>query len=154
MIRGSSVVERHIFIDASPETVFGFLVEPTLMAQWIGIFHCLEPRVGGQFQVEVSAGNIARGVYTEVTPPFRIAFTWGWDSPDPNLSLTPPGETLVEIELAHLDGGTMLSLRHSGLPEVTVAIHRDRWSLYLERLKAAAPDLACRSSRPATGNAG
>lgn len=130
------VIERQIFIAASPETVFGFLVEPKLMSRWIGIFHALEPYSGGRFHVEVSPGNIARGRYTEVTPPRRVAFTWGWDSPDPNLALTPPGDSLVEIELEQKDGGTLLRLRHSGLPDVTMRIHRERWSLYLDRLRA------------------
>ena len=134
------VIERQIFIDASPETVFSFLVDPGLMARWIGVFHTLEPRPGGLFQVEVSRGNIARGVYTEVTPPRRVAFTWGWDSDDPSLALTPPGASLVEIELEPKDGGTLLRLRHSRLPDVTFPIHRERWSLYLDRLQAAARD--------------
>jgi uncharacterized protein YndB with AHSA1/START domain len=138
MIGESGAIERQIFIDASPETVFGFLVDPRLMSQWIGIFHALEPHPGGCFHVEVSPGHIARGTYTEVTPPRRVAFTWGWESSDPNLALTPPGGSLVEIELEPKDGGTLLRLRHSGLPEVTMPIHRERWSLYLDRLQAVA----------------
>ncbi|WMT74377.1 SRPBCC family protein [Bradyrhizobium sp. Ash2021] len=134
----SRAIERQIFIDASPETVFGFLVDPKLMSQWIGIFHALEPHAGGRFQVEVSPGNIARGTYTEVTRPRRVAFTWGWDSVDPNLALTPPGESLVEIELEQRDGGTLLRLRHSGLPDVTIPVHGERWSLYLDRLQEVA----------------
>jgi uncharacterized protein YndB with AHSA1/START domain len=100
------VIERQIFIAASPETVFSFLVAPGLVAHWFGVFHSLDPRPGGLFQVEVSHGNVARGTYTEVTPPCRVAFTWGWDSDDPSLALTPPGTSLVEIELEPKDGGT------------------------------------------------
>jgi len=132
------VIEVEIFIDASPETVFSFLVDPELMARWIGVFHSLEPRPGGLFEVEVSRGNIARGTYTEVTPPRRVAFTWGWVSDDASLAQTPPGASLVEIELGPKDGGTLLRLRHSRLPDAIFAVHRERWSLYLDRLKAAA----------------
>jgi uncharacterized protein YndB with AHSA1/START domain len=132
------VIERQIFINAPPETVFRFLVDPELMAQWIGVLHSLDPRPGGLFQVEVSCGNVARGAYTEVTPARRVAFSWGWDSDDQSLALTPPGTSLVEIELEPKDRGTLLRLRHSGLPDVTIPIHRDRWSLYLDRLQVAA----------------
>jgi uncharacterized protein YndB with AHSA1/START domain len=118
--------------------VFRFLVDPGLMVHWIGVLHSLEPRPGGLFQVEVSRGNIARGTYTEVTPPRRVAFTWGWDSDDPSLAQTPPGASLVEIELEPKDGGTLLRLRHSRLPDATSSIHRERWSLYLGRLRHAA----------------
>jgi uncharacterized protein YndB with AHSA1/START domain len=132
------VIERQIFIAASPETVFGFLVDPKLMSQWIGIRHALEPHVGGRFHVEISAGNIARGTFTEVTSPRRVAFTWGWESSDPSLTVISPGGSLVEIELEPKDGGTLLRLRHSGLPDVTIPVHRERWWLYLGRLQAAA----------------
>jgi len=141
-----TVIERHIFIGASPETVFSFLVDPSLMVHWIGVLHSLDPRPGGIFQVEVSRGNVARGAYTEVTPPSRVVFTWGWDSDDPNLALTPPGASLVEIDLEPKEGGTLLSLRHSRLPEENSPMHRERWSFYLDRLRAAARD---RHGRPA-----
>jgi uncharacterized protein YndB with AHSA1/START domain len=139
MSRG--VIEREIFIAAPPEKVFEFLVEPSLMARWIGLQHNLDPRAGGIVEIEVSQGNVARGAYTEVTPFRRVAFTWGWDSQDPALALVPPGASLVEFELEPKDGGTLLRVRHSGLPEIASTIHGERWSLYLGRLQAAAADL-------------
>jgi uncharacterized protein YndB with AHSA1/START domain len=132
------VIEREILISASPETVFGFLIDPALMAHWIGAFHKLESHAGGIFQVEVSPGNVARGVFTEVTPPHRVAFTWGWESEDPTLAMVPPGTSLVEIELVRVASGTLLRFRHSRLPEATSEMHRKRWSHYLGRLQSAA----------------
>ena len=85
------VLEREIFISASPESVFRFLIDPALMVHWMGSSHRLEPRLGGVFQVEVSPGNIARGVFTEVTPPHHVAFTWGWESRDPELAVLTAG---------------------------------------------------------------
>jgi uncharacterized protein YndB with AHSA1/START domain len=133
-----AAIEREIFIAASPEIVFGFLVDPALMAFWIGTFHKLEPRPGGIFQIEVSPGNYARGIFTEVTPPNRVAFTWGWQSPDPELAIVPPGKSLVEIDLVRMEGGTLLRLRHSRLPEVASKIHCERWAVHLGRLEAVA----------------
>jgi uncharacterized protein YndB with AHSA1/START domain len=147
---GETIVEREIFIAAAPATVFPFLIDPTLMAQWIGLSHSLEPRPGGLFRVEVSRGNVARGVYTEVTLHRRVAFTWGWESLDPGLAGLPPGASLVEIELEPKDGGTLLRLRHSRLPEALVPIHRDRWSVYLRRLADIAPQQARRNLTPPT----
>jgi hypothetical protein len=68
MSKEAAAVERTIFIEAEPETVFGFFVDPSLMAEWFGISHLLEARPGGTFRVEVSQGNVAIGVFTEVTP--------------------------------------------------------------------------------------
>ena len=136
----SGVIEREIFISAPRERVFDFLVDPTLMAHWIGLFHQLEPRPGGIFQVEVSPGNVARGVFTEVTPPDRVAFTWGWVSRDPELAIVPPGTSLVEIELVGKNGGTLLRLRHSRLPDAASDVHRERWAVHIGRLQAAASE--------------
>jgi uncharacterized protein YndB with AHSA1/START domain len=46
---GDLIVEREIFIAASPETVFEFLIDPALMAHWIGEEHELDPHPGGIF---------------------------------------------------------------------------------------------------------
>ena len=129
-------IEREIFIAASPETVFRFFVEPALMARWFGEQHTLDPRPEGIFRVDVSAGNVAHGTYTEVIPPRRIAFTWGWEG----RTDLPPGRSLVEIELVPKEGGTLLRLRHSGLPKAAEAPftpedHAKRWANYLVRLK-------------------
>jgi uncharacterized protein YndB with AHSA1/START domain len=130
-------IEREIFIAASPETVFRFFVDPAFMARWFGEQHTLDPRPGGIFRVEVSAGNIVHGTYTEVMPHRRIAFTWGWEGRGD----LPPGRSLVEIELVPKESGTLLRLRHSGLPKKTAEApftpedHRKRWANYLARLR-------------------
>ena len=129
------IVAREIFIAASPETVFRFFVDPAPMARWIGQQHTLDPRPGGIFRIAVAADAIARGNYTEVTPCRRIAFTWGWEGRDD----LPPGGSLVEIELEARDGGTLVRLRHSGLPygarpPFMPGEHGKRWMHYLGRL--------------------
>jgi uncharacterized protein YndB with AHSA1/START domain len=130
------IVEREIFIALPPEEVFRYLVEPALMARWIGLSHDLDPRPGGRFRVEVSSGNIASGHYVEVLPPWRVAFTWGWESEDATLSLLPPGASLVEVDLKAKDRGTLLRLRHSRLPTDLAGRHHERWSFYLANLQA------------------
>lgn len=144
----SDSIEREIFIAAAPETVFCFLVDPGLMAQWIGLSHTLEPRPGGVFRVEISEGNIARGSYTEVVPPRRVVFTWGWESAPQQAALAavPPGSSVVEIELESKGGGTLLRLRHSRLPTTISGMHGERWSHYLTRLA-----VACGGSAAKTG---
>jgi uncharacterized protein YndB with AHSA1/START domain len=136
------VIEREIFIAASPKTVFAFLVDPALMAGWIGDAHTLEPRVGGLLRIEFSRGDVARGQYTEVIPHRRVAFTWGWEpghaGQNPNLTILPPGASLVEIALEPKGGGTLLHLRHSRVPPEIARRHGERWSHYLAQLEAVA----------------
>jgi uncharacterized protein YndB with AHSA1/START domain len=79
----------------------------------------------------------------EVTPYSRIVFTWGWE---PQLFPIPPGSTTVEITLTPDGGGTVLHLRHSGLPDVpeVTASHGSGWDHAFERLAilAAGGDLS------------
>jgi len=133
-------IERVILIAAPPEIVFDFLIKPELVARWIGRSLAREPKAGDRFLVEFSdSGYVARGVYTEVSPPRRIAFTWGWEGHES----FPPGASLVEIELVPHNGGTQLRLRHSGLPkaapdELSPDGHSRRWQHYLARLQSLA----------------
>src|SRR5215470_16396816 len=145
MADDTGTIEREIFIALPHEEIFRYLVEPTLMARWIGLSHDLDPQPGGRFRVEVSSGNIASGRFVEVLPPRRVAFTWGWENQDGDLSLLPPGASLVEIDLKAKDSGTLLRLRHCRLPADLAARHGARWSFYLANLqeKAATRENAC-----------
>jgi uncharacterized protein YndB with AHSA1/START domain len=129
-------IEREVFIAAPPDAVFGFLVDPTLMAQWIGTFHKLDAKPGGVFRIDFNNGHVALGAFTEVRPHRRVAFTWGWESAEGALASMKPGSSLVEIELQRQEGGTLLRLRHSGLPEDFERIHGDEWIRYLNILAA------------------
>ena len=141
MSRGSVIIEREIFIAASPETIFAFLIDPALMTRWFGIKNMLEPRPGGVFSVRVALDHLARGVFRQVVPHRKVAFTWGWESKDPLLAALKPGESLVEIELEPQEGGTLVRLRHSRLPKDISEIHAARWSYYLGRLQEAILEL-------------
>lgn len=138
------IIEREIFIAASPETVFPFLTDRDLMKEWFGLSHALDPRPGGQFRVDCGRGNVALGRYTEVWPNRRVAFTWGWEpgheGQHPRLKTLLPGTSLVEIDLEETDGGTLVRLRHSKLPEDLSEMHGERWVHYLARLKIAVRD--------------
>lgn len=133
-------IERQVFIPARPETVFRFLVEPELMARWIGRAQFAAAEEGGLFRLQFTfgEGHTATGKFTEISPPKRIAFSFGWEGYD----TFAPGTSLVEIELRPQADGTVLKLKHSGFPEATglkfaPKNHADRWSHHLSRLAEA-----------------
>jgi uncharacterized protein YndB with AHSA1/START domain len=133
----AAVIELTIFIAAPAEIVFDFLLKPELLARWIGRSRAHDPKPGDPFGLEfVGNDYVARGTYREITPPRRLAFTWGWEGRDD----FPPGISLVEIELEPQNGGTVLRLRHSGLPkdpsdDLSGVNHQERWQRYLSRLR-------------------
>jgi len=140
------VIERQIFVAASPETVFGFLTDSVLMSEWIGVSQQVDARPGGLLRIQFSRGDVARGHYVESVPHRRVAFTWGWEQghegQNPKLTVLSPGASLVEIDHEPKDGGTIVHLRHSYVPKDIAQRHGERWSHYLARLAAAASTLA------------
>ena len=90
-------------------------------------------RVGGAVRVvmrdpekDVEYGG--GGIYTEVEPPTRLAFTWTWDD--------DTRETLIEIDFEERDGVTTVHFTHSGLwDDEAVRSHEDGWGKLFDRLE-------------------
>ena len=131
----TNAIEQEIRIEASPETVFAYLVEGDKMPLWMGSEANLDPRPGGLFWMRVNDNWTARGEFVEVDSPRRVVFTWGWESES---AAVAPGSTTVEITLTAQEGGTLVRLEHRDLPEAERAMHSHGWDHYLERLVVAA----------------
>ena len=131
----TTVYERTLAIDASPETVWEFLVDPEKLMRWKGINADLDTEPGGIFRCEVIPGHIARGEYVEIDKPNKLVFTWGWDGSED----VPPGSSTIVIELASDGDGTNLRFVHQDLPNAeAIASHAHGWDHYLPRLETAA----------------
>jgi uncharacterized protein YndB with AHSA1/START domain len=126
-------VTEEVFIEASPETVFEFFLDPVRMRKWMGGHAVLEPSPGGLFAVDIGS-NRARGRFVEVVHPERIVFTWGWEES----SEVPPGASTVTVSFERRPDGTLLRLVHDGLDAEQAIRHRHGWIHYLSRLRIAA----------------
>ena len=114
------VIRRETQIAAPPATVFAFLTDPERIVSWMGAEATTETHPGGLYLLKGVGGDrarVARGAFREV----------------------PPGSSLVEIDLIDRDGGTLLRMTHSGLPNAEQCAGHDRgWAHYLGRLAIAA----------------
>jgi len=114
------VVRRETQIAAPPATVFAFLTDPEKILSWMGTEATTEAHPGGLYLLKGCGGDrarVARGAFREV----------------------PPGSSLVEIDVIDRDGGTLLRMTHSGLPNAEQCAGHDRgWAHYLGRLAIAA----------------
>jgi uncharacterized protein YndB with AHSA1/START domain len=133
------VVRREVQIAAPPATVFAFLTDPEKILSWMGTEVETEAHPGGLYLVKGVGGrgpqHAARGAFREVVPVHRLAYSFGWDDGEE----VPPGSSLIEIDLVDRDGGTLLRMSHSGLPnEAQCAAHAKGWAHYLGRLAVAA----------------
>lgn len=121
-------------IEARPEVVFAYFTDPDKYRRWMGTEAQLDPRPGGLYRVNVNGRSFARGHYVQVEPPRRLVLTWGWED-DQSL---PPGSSTVEIELIEDGTGTIVRIRHSGLPnEASRSQHEQGWVHYAGRLAVA-----------------
>ena len=133
-----TTVERELAIDASPETVWEFLVDPEKLASWFGSQAGLDPRPGGQYRVDGIGGHLASGEFVELDPPRRLVHTFGWESEGGQENSVPPGASTIEFELEPSGAGTLLKFRHYGLPgSEAAASHAHGWDHYLSRLVIA-----------------
>ena len=133
----SLVVRRETQIAAPPATVFAFLTDPDKILSWMGTEAETEMHPGGLYLVKgvSDRGAVARGAFREVVPVHRLAYSFGWDGDEE----VPPGSGLVEIDLIDRDGGTLLRMAHSGLPNAAQCAGHDKgWAHYLGRLAMAA----------------
>jgi uncharacterized protein YndB with AHSA1/START domain len=130
-------VRRETHIAAPPATVFAFLTDPAKILSWMGAEVTTEAHPGGLYLVKGvgDAAHVARGAFREVVPVHRLAYSFGWEGSEE----VPPGSSLIEIDLIDRDGGTLLRMTHSGLPNAAQCANHDRgWGHYLARLAIAA----------------
>jgi uncharacterized protein YndB with AHSA1/START domain len=129
------LVERRLFIAASPARVFELLTDAELLVEWMAPIVAVDARPGGVVTWTHVNGDTVAGTFVEIVPHRRIVFTFGWDRADVEI---PPGSTTVEIDLHARDGGTEVRLVHSGLSGPMADAHAGGWDNYLARLAAVA----------------
>jgi uncharacterized protein YndB with AHSA1/START domain len=131
----SFVVRRESHIAAPRASVFAFLTDPDKIVQWMGTEATTEVHPGGMYLLKGVGSATARGTFREVVPVHRLAYSFGWEGNEE----VSPGSSLIEIDLIEQDGGTLLRMTHSGLPNATTqASHGKGWAHYLGRLTEVA----------------
>jgi uncharacterized protein YndB with AHSA1/START domain len=102
--------------------VFKMFTDPVHFTRWFGpeghdVVDCtLETRIGGRFEAVLKGPNgqhHVAGVFKEILPPDRVAFTWNWLGED-GKPRHPDTDTLVTIDLAAKGAETELTLTHTG----------------------------------------
>jgi uncharacterized protein YndB with AHSA1/START domain len=124
-------------IAASPERVFKALASKEICDWWVrpGVFDTREwtgdVRAGGRWRASgIARGKLynLEGEFLEVDPPRKLVHTW-------QIAGAPGAPSTVSYQLEKIEGGTRLTLRHSGLvaPEVCTNTCTG-WETSLERL--------------------
>jgi uncharacterized protein YndB with AHSA1/START domain len=91
------------------------------MRTWIAELVQADPTPGGVFRISGPVGVSIEGTYLEVVANSKVVFTWG------GVEGLKPGQSTVEFLLEPDGEGTLVRLRHYGLPGPTVESHYRGW---------------------------
>jgi uncharacterized protein YndB with AHSA1/START domain len=124
---------------APAEAVFDAWTSEEVIRRWWQAEHHWET---SEAEVDLRVGGVVRvvmrdpvkdaeygggGLYTEIEPPSRLAFTWTWDG--------DTRRTLIELEFEETDGVTRVTFTHSGLlDEAVLRSHERGWGNVLDSL--------------------
>jgi uncharacterized protein YndB with AHSA1/START domain len=135
------VIER--LIPAAPERVFAAWTDPAQIMQWWGPQGVACPhaemdlRVGGRYRIAnaLPDGRVVwiAGELTEVTPPSRLAYTWGMESD----GVASPETSHVTVTFTAEGTGTRVRIVHERLGDEAVRKeHAMGWEGCLDGLVA------------------
>ena len=129
-------------LDAAPAKVWRAITEPEMLKKWMAPSDDFkipvaeaELRIGGRYHIIMNApdGQVhdVSGVYREIVPNKKLAYTWAWKS-------TPERESIVTIELRAAGSGTELTLKHEQFADSEARDrHQQGWMGCLARLEKA-----------------
>ncbi len=120
--------------DASPETLFEAFTDPAILVRWWGpegvtIPEChIDLTVGGRWRTCMAGAdcefNCVGGIYKEIDPPGKLAFTWAWETPEGRGE-----ETLITLEfLAHPEGCEMRFTQEGFAERENRDRHNEGWT--------------------------
>jgi uncharacterized protein YndB with AHSA1/START domain len=130
------IIVATVDIGVPPERVFRALTSEEITKWWVrpGVFDTREwsgdVRVGGKWRASgIGNGNpyALEGEFTEIDPPRKLVHTWL-----PVGRPIPP--SLVTYTLEQIEGGTRLTLRHSGIVTPMFENTSVGWQTSLESL--------------------
>ena len=124
-------------MSAAPERVFAAWTDVDQLAVWWwpqlgGTTYDMDVRAGGLFRISSPAiGATVSGVYTEVDPPRRLAFTWKWeDDGEPEAV----AEDTVVVTFEPDSDGTVVTVAHTSAAHVPDGGAERGWNDVMDRL--------------------
>jgi uncharacterized protein YndB with AHSA1/START domain len=124
---------------APPEKLFKAWTDPLALRAWcapsdkFSVPHAeVDLKHGGRFKIVMRSPDgedrAASGIYSELRPPEKLVFTWGWEE--------GAGETLVIVEFRRKGPATELVLTHELFPaKAGMEEQLESWAGCLARLK-------------------
>jgi uncharacterized protein YndB with AHSA1/START domain len=118
-------------VKASPEDAYRAFTNSTNLREWLCAVATVDPRPGGRLYLWWLSNYYTCGEFSELKPNEKVSFTWHGRG--------EPGPTQVQVSFKPQDGGTLVSVEHSGIgmsedwARVTPEIEKG-WKMGLENL--------------------
>jgi uncharacterized protein YndB with AHSA1/START domain len=142
-------IEREIYVEAPPETVFDVVSSPDHIRDWWSAETDVEPVPGGTGELtwrDEASGrvDVVPVTVVDAQPPHRFSFRWTHEAGE---VATETNSMLVTFELSPSGTGTVLRLIETGFRErgweiaVLEEVYQDHvrgWDFYLPRIAEVA----------------
>lgn len=118
----SENLDLSVELPATPQQVYEAWLDSAAHGQFTGSPAQIDPRVGGKY---TAWDGYITGETTTLEPYRRILQTW-------RSSEFPEGaeDSLLEVLLAEIPGGTKLTLRHTNIPDGQSGMYEEGWRDY------------------------
>jgi uncharacterized protein YndB with AHSA1/START domain len=135
------VLELRWRVNRPAERVFRALTEPAELARWWGPRGFttsdveIDLKTGGAYRITMQPPEGApfhlSGEFLEIDVPYRLAYTFRWEEPDPD-----DRETVVQLDLDGAGSAVEMTLVHGEFAtESRFELHRSGWTESLEKLR-------------------
>lgn len=94
-------------VEAKPSEVYRAFTNATALREWLCDVATVIPHAGGRLYLWWNSGYYASGEFLEAESDKKLVFTW--------LGRGEPGSSQVQVTFSEQDGGTQVTLEHSGL---------------------------------------
>lgn len=129
---------------APRERVFAAWTDPELLRRWWAAVQGwatsraeVDARPGGRYRLSMRDGDAeytVGGVYLEVLPPERLAYTWTWEG-EAEIMRGSEG-TLVTVDFVDAGDGTEVVITHTGFAGDRIRdLHGEGWAGCLDNLE-------------------
>ena len=108
-------------VKTTPENAYRAFTNASDLRNWLCNVATVVPRPGGRFYLWWESGYYTVGEFTGAVPGEKVSFTW--------FGRGEPAPTLVEVTFTSQDGGTLVSLDHTGVGS------GDLWSPVIEEME-------------------
>jgi uncharacterized protein YndB with AHSA1/START domain len=140
---GMDSVEREVYVEARPETVWAAVTQPEIFAQWYAFGGAeIDLRPGGRLVMRWDEHGEFLGFVEKVEPGRRFAYRY---AVDPGVEPAPGNANLVEFTLTPESEGTRLLVVESGFDRLDNHQNPDQsaqaWENALTTLTTLAPTL-------------